>query len=158
MLKIPSKRSLYLSIALSVIFSLVCIAGAFIMPTLAEMLINAKDSIGSRGGDITETGRAFVLVLAYLVLAIVMLADVLLFFLLMRVRNGNVFTSQSVALIRGVAWCCLILALVFLGLGIYFQLALIVAFLAAFLGLSLRVVKNVIEEATEIKSENDLTV
>ncbi len=157
MLKIPSKRSLYLSIALSVIFSLVCIAGAFIMPTLAEMLINAKDSIGSRG-DITETGRVFVLVLAYLVLAIVMLADVLLFFLLMRVRNGNVFTSQSVALIRGVAWCCLILALVFLGLGIYFQLALIVAFLAAFLGLSLRVVKNVIEEATEIKSENDLTV
>ena len=157
MLKIPSKRSLYLSIALSVIFFLVCITGAFIMPTLTEMLINAKDSIGNRG-DITEAGRAFVLVLAYLVLAIVMLADVLLFFLLMRVRNGNVFTSQSVALIRGVAWCCLILALVFLGLGIYFQLALIVAFLAAFLGLSLRVVKNVIEEATEIKSENDLTV
>jgi hypothetical protein len=33
-----------------------------------------------------------------------------------------------------------------------------VAFAGIFLGLCVRVVKNVIEEATEIKAENDLTV
>ena len=36
--------------------------------------------------------------------------------------------------------------------------ALALAFTAALLGLCLRVVKNVIEEATAIKAENDLTV
>ena len=34
----------------------------------------------------------------------------------------------------------------------------VLAFVAILLGLCLRVVKNVIEEATEIKAENDLTV
>ena len=40
----------------------------------------------------------------------------------------------------------------------YYLVALVLAFTAALLGLCLRVVKNVIEEATAIKSENDLTV
>lgn len=68
------------------------------------------------------------------------------------------FTPASVALIRGVSWCCFLLCLVFGVLGKYFLLAYVVALAAVFLGLCLRVVKNVIEEATEIKMENDLTV
>lgn len=127
------------------------------MPTLTEMLINVTDNIGNRG-EITEGGRIFVLCLAYGILAILILANSLLFSLLLRVRAGLVFTEKSVALIRGVAWCCLLLGIVFGLLGIYFQLSFIVAFAAIFLGICLRVVKNVIEEATEIKSENDLTV
>lgn len=157
MLKIPSKVSLSLSLALSILFFLGCVAGAVIMPTLCEMLINVNDNIGVRD-QITDGGRVFVLILAYAVLAIVMLADGLLFSLLLRVRAGLVFTPQSVSRVRGVSWCCFLLGAVFAALGIYFQLAFIVAFVAVFLGLCLRVVKNVIEQATEIKSENDLTV
>ena len=81
-----------------------------------------------------------------------------MFLLLLRVRAGNVFTMKSVALIRGVSWCCMLLGLIFGLLGIYFQLAFIVAFAGIFLGICLRVTKNVIEQATIIKSENDLTV
>lgn len=157
MLKIKSNHSITISIVLSILFFIGCIVGAFIMPALTEMLINVTDNIGNRG-EITEDGRALVLSLAYGVLAILMLADALLFALLLRVRSGLVFTQKSVALIRGVAWCCLLLGAVFSVLGIYFQLSFIVAFAAIFLGICLRVVKNVIEEATEIKSENDLTV
>lgn len=157
MLKIKSNHSITLSIVLSVLFFIGCIVGAFFMPTLTEMLINVTDNIGNRG-EITEGGRIFVLCLAYGILAILILADAMLFSLLLRVRSGLVFTEKSVALIRGVAWCCLLLGAVFGLLGIYFQLSFIVAFAAIFLGICLRVVKNVIEEATEIKSENDLTV
>ena len=157
MLKIPSKLSVGISITLSVIFFLACIVGAFIMPSLTDLLINTYDNIGNRA-DISNSGRVFVLALAYAVLAVVSLADSLLFFLLCRVHKGQVFTADSVALIRGVSWCCFLLGAVFGTLGIYFQLSLIVAFAAVFLGICLRVVKNVIEEATEIKSENDLTV
>lgn len=157
MLKIKSNHSITLSIILSVLFFVGCGVGVFYLPTLTEILIDVSDNIGSRG-EITEGGRIFVLCLAYGILAILILANSLLFSLLLRVRAGLVFTEKSVALIRGVAWCCLLLGIVFGLLGIYFQLSFIVAFAAIFLGICLRVVKNVIEEATEIKSENDLTV
>ncbi len=157
MLKIKSNHSITLSIILSVLFFVGCGVGVFYLPTLTEILIDVSDNIGNRG-EITEGGRIFVLCLAYGILAILILANSLLFSLLLRVRAGLVFTEKSVALIRGVAWCCLLLSIVFGLLGIYFQLSFIVAFAAIFLGICLRVVKNVIEEATEIKSENDLTV
>lgn len=157
MLKIPSKWSVWLSMALSVIFFGVCIAGAVVMPSLVTMLIDLPDNIGDRDA-ITEAGRVMVLILAYMALAAMMTADALLFWLLQRVRRGEVFTATSVSLVRGVSWCCFLLCVAFCGLGIYFQLAFIVAIMAVFLGLCLRVVKNVIEEATLIKSENDLTV
>ena len=157
MLKIPKTLSITISICLAILLFLICIEGAFIMPTLSEMLISTKDNIGNRD-NITELGRAFVLSLAYLVLADVVCADVMLFILLLRVRKGLVFTRKSTELVRGISWCCIGLMLFFGLLGIFFQLAFVVAFAAMFLGLCLRVVKNVLEEASDIKSENDLTV
>ena len=157
MFKIPKEYSVMISIALAIIFFAVCIAGIFVMPTLSEMLINTKDNIGFRD-EITQAGRNFVLVLAYLILATVIAADCMLFVLLLRVRKCLVFTEKSTALVRGISWCCVLLGVIFCALGIYFQLAFILAFAAAFLGICLRVVKNVLEEATEIKSENDLTI
>ena len=155
--KISKQFSITISICLAVLLFLTCIAGAFIMPTLSDLLINTKDNIGNRD-NITALGRAFVLALAYLILADVLFADVLLFILLLRVRKGLVFTKKSTELIRDISWCCIGLMLFFALLGIYFQLSFIVAFAAMFLGLCLRVVKNVLEEASDIKSENDLTV
>lgn len=157
MLRIPSKLSIHISIAICVLFFLICVAGVFVLPALVELLIDLPDSIGSRSG-ITPIGRTFVHTMAYAVLAAVLLADGLMFALLLRVRRGKVFTAASVALIRGVSWCCFLLCAAFCGLGVYFRLAFVVAFAVIFLGTCLRVVKNVIEEATRIKSEHDLTV
>ena len=157
MFKISSKASVSISIVLSILLFVLCLAGAVIMPYFIEMFIDVRGLIVICG-NITQTGRILVYILAYMALAVVMLADVLLFSLLMLVRSGDVFTSKSVSFIRGVSWCCFLLGLIFCGLGIYFQMSFIVAFVAVVLGVCLRVVKNVIEEATEIKSENDLTV
>lgn len=157
MLKIPSKVSVILSMCLSVILFAGCIYFAFIIPNEVNTFIDLPDIMGNRN-EITEVGRTILTVAAYLALGIVMLADALLFALLLRVRKGQVFTFTSVSLIRGVSWCCYLLSLAFCIAAIYFQYALAVVFLAAFLGLCLRVVKNVIEEATLIKKENDLTV
>ncbi len=157
MLKVSKKLSTTLSLALAVFFFLCCVVGLFILPALTEMLINLPDNIGSRG-SITPLGRTLALVSAYCIVLDMMLADVFLFLLLLRIRKGAVFTDQAVAMIRGVSWCCLGLCVPFGFLGIYFQLSLIVCFLAAFLGICLRVCKNAFEEATEIKQENDLTV
>lgn len=157
MFKISNKLSTRISIILAVIFLIGCIITAFFLPRITNVLINVDDGIGNRD-EITEIGRIFVHILAYAVLLDVILADIMLLYLLMRVKNSLVFTEISVALIRGVSWCCMLLGLIFGLLGIYFQLAFIVAFAGIFLGICLRVTKNVIEQATIIKSENDLTV
>ena len=157
MLKIPRKVSIILSMIIAVAFFIVCLFCAVIMPKLVEALINLPDNIGNRG-TITDPERVLCLVLAYGILGVTTLAVIMMFLLLIRVYRGNVFTARSVVYIRGVSWCWFLLCLFFGVLGNYFQLSIIVALAAVFLGLSLRVVKNVIEEATEIKMENDLTV
>lgn len=73
-------------------------------------------------------------------------------------HNGLVFTEISVSIIRFVSWCCLILAAIILFAQVFHPTAFIFALAVAFLGICLRVVKNVIEAATAIKNENDLTV
>lgn len=157
MFKISTKFSIALSLTVAIIFFVACIVAAFLLPTVVDMLIDTPDNIGNRG-DITQGGRIFVHIVSYVLLMVFAFADVLLVFLLFRVKRGKVFTQLSVSLIRGVSWCCFGIALTFALLGVYFQLALIMAFLALFLGICIRVVKNVIEEATLIKNENDLTV
>lgn len=157
MLKISSRLSTRISIILAVIFLIGCIVCAFILPKVTNIFINVDDGIGNRD-EITLGGRVFVHILAYAILLDAILADIMLLFLLMRVKNSLVFTEISVALIRGVSWCCMFLGLIFGLLCIYFQLAALFAFAGVFLGICLRVTKNVIEQATIIKSENDLTV
>lgn len=157
MLKISQKLSVTLSLVISILFMAVCIAGLFVLPELTRMLIDLPDNIGSRN-EITDAGRAVVLALAYGIVAVLMLTDGFLFSLLLQVRRGLVFTPGVVSRTRYISWCCFLLGLLFCTLGIWFQLAFLVAFLLAFLGLCLRVVKNVLAEATRLKSENDLTV
>ena len=157
MLKIPTKASIIISTGLSALFLLGCLIGAFFLPQVINGLIDAKYIVNGYE-YITAQNRTVIHALSYAVLTDVMVADVLLFFLLIRVKLGEVFTRKSVALIRGVSWCCIILGLIFAVLGIYFYVSFIIAFAAIFLGLCIRVVKNVIEQATEIKQENDLTV
>ena len=157
MLKISNRTSLYISIGIAVLFFALCIAGLFILPTLVPMLIRLPDNIGPRD-TITDFGRGLVMTEAYLVVITFLTADILLFDLLRRVKRGLVFTTESVARIRGVSWCCMALCVLFGCLGYYFTLSWLVSFLALFLGLCLRVTKNVIAEATEIKQDHDLTI
>ena len=155
--KISRNLSTILSLSLAAFFFVCCIIGLFLLPDLTEMLINLPDNIGNRE-NITQLERTLCLVSAYAIVLDMMLADGMLFALLLKVRKGAVFTDGSVSLIRGVSWCCMGLCIPFGYLGLHFQLAFLVCFLAIFLGLSLRVCKNAFEEATRIKQENDLTV
>lgn len=150
--KISKSASLSVSIVLTVVFFLVLTAAAIVFPGFLKLIGNAALR------PIEPRDRVLILAAGYLVLALAMLADWLLLRLLLRVRAGEVFTARSVALIRGVSWCAFAIALCFLLMSWYYLVSLVLSFTAALLGVSLRVVKNVIEEATAIKAENDLTV
>ena len=152
MLRISKSLSLTISIVLTALFFVVLMIAAFVLPRFVQLIAPAAARpLGLRDG-------VLILIAGYLILALALLADVLLARLLLRVRAGEVFTAKSVALIRGVSWCAIGVSLLFLLTARYFLIALALAFTAMLLGLCLRVVKNVIEEATAIKAENDLTV
>jgi hypothetical protein len=78
--------------------------------------------------------------------------------LLRNIDGGQVFVEQNVSLLRLISWCCLAVAGVFLVAAFYYVISLLLGILAAFMGLILRVVKNVIARAVELQRENDLTV
>ncbi len=81
-----------------------------------------------------------------------------LFYLLRRIEAGQVFITGNVELLRRISWSC------FLGAGIafisifYYYPWFFVAVSAAFMGLIVRVVKNVVAQAVALKNEADYTV
>ena len=152
MLRISKNASVTLSLILTVVFFAVLIACLLIMPGFIGLILPVSPRVIMTGDAVMITA------VGYCVLALAMLADYLLFRLLLLVRAGEVFTARSVSLIRGVSWCAIAISLLFLFVARYFLIALALAFTAVLLGLCLRVVKNAIEEATAIKAENDLTV
>ena len=152
MFRISKNASVSLSLSLTALFGAVLLCAAFLLPGFVRLISPAAlRPLGTRDG-------VLILTAGYAVLLLAMLAAVLLFRLLLLVRSGAVFTASAVALIRGVSWCAIGVSAVFLVMTWYYLLALVLAFTAILLGLCLRVVKNVIEEATAIKAENDLTV
>lgn len=157
MFKISSKASVNLSLIISgVFFAVLAVVGVF-LPAVVKALLRFSGEITARV-QVTSTDNAIVLVAAYILLALALLANILLFTLLLQVKGENVFSKKSVSLIRGISWCSIGFGVIFALLTYYFTLSSVIAFAALFLGLCVRVVKNVIERATEIKDENDLTV
>ncbi|MDR0469372.1 MAG: DUF2975 domain-containing protein [Peptococcaceae bacterium] len=78
--------------------------------------------------------------------------------MLKNIASDQVFVRENIKALRVISWCSFAVAVVFICFFFYYILGLIIAILAAFIGLILRVVKNVFEQALEIKEENDLTV
>lgn len=78
--------------------------------------------------------------------------------LLVNIRNENVFVHENVKLLKVVSWCCVIIGIITLVGGRFYMPFLFVACAGFFVGLLLRVLKNVMQKAVELKEENDLTV
>ncbi len=78
--------------------------------------------------------------------------------LLENIKKKEVFVQKNVKYLRMISWCSFTVSIILLVSGFYYLLFLAIAFAAAFFGLILRVVKNVIEQAVIIKNENDFTI
>ena len=140
----------------SVILSLICCGIGFL--GLIAMAAFLPVYLPWHGGLYGETLPVGLVALAYVYLVPVAVADGFLVKLLLLVRKRQVFTDKAVSCLRTISWCCFIEAgLLLLGV-IYYYIVPILAFIAFFLGLVLRVVKNVIEEAVALKNENDFTI
>lgn len=103
--------------------------------------------------------RVFAYALSFGSLLAVGIADGFLVKLLLLVRKHAVFSDKAVSCLRTISWLCFFeVVLLLCAMVFYRRPALLLAFVAAFIGLVLRVVKNVIEEAEALKKENDFTI
>lgn len=78
--------------------------------------------------------------------------------LLFNIQKQEIFIAQNVKYLRHISWCCFVVAFITLIGGIFYIPFSFVAIAAAFIGLMLRVVKNVMQSAVELKTENELTI
>ena len=78
--------------------------------------------------------------------------------LLFNIKGEEIFTLQNVKYLRRISWSCIAVAGITLVGGMYYLPFLFVTVAAAFVGLMLRVVKNVMQSAAELKAENELTI
>ena len=78
--------------------------------------------------------------------------------LLLNIKKQDIFTKQNVKLLRIISWLCFAAGLI-LALGGFQSLTLLfVGVVAGFFGLIIRVVKNVIAAAVELKDDVDYTI
>ena len=96
---------------------------------------------------------------AYACFVPAMIALITLDFLLRNIRKDQVFLRANVKYLRIISWCCFVIAIIMVfGWPFISYVFAFVAAAAAFFGLLMRVVKNVIDAACEIKDENDYTI
>lgn len=97
--------------------------------------------------------------------AVLYISDFIAFFvigalyrLLQNIRQKKVFISQNASYLRLISWGLVAIALVLVVFSFARSGALLFAFVMAFLGLILRVLKNVFEEAIALQDEQNFTI
>lgn len=78
--------------------------------------------------------------------------------LLGNISADQVFIDQNVGLLRRLSWYCFAAAIICLVSTLFYPPFFILFSAAAFIGLVLRVVKNVFAQAIVLKNENDYTI
>ena len=145
-----SKKSVMLSLVFTRIVMVLVVAVGFVTP----MMVDAYLEYTSRGTELW--GLLLATVYGCCVPALVALFS--LDRLLANIKRSHVFLDANVSYLRWISWCCFFVSLVLMPAAFSIRVLWVVAVAAAFIGLILRVVKNVIEEAVVLKSENDLTI
>ncbi|MDR0853723.1 MAG: DUF2975 domain-containing protein [Clostridiales Family XIII bacterium] len=148
----------------SLTLSLVCTKIAIVLvfaAAIAFPIALRKGLFGEDGYVTAQMNDHIPLIIAIFIICC-LLALIALFSLnrlLANIKNGNVFTEKNVRLLRTISWMCFAVAIATLVAGFATSFFfLVIGALACFFGLILRVVKNVIAAAVQLKDENDYTI
>lgn len=142
-------RSLKLSIAFTTLFTM----------ALAFLTISAPWSVGIickifRHEHLTD----FLIFMTYLAIPAGWGALILLYKILFNVRDKKVFIEDNVKYLTILSWLCFYVGVISMVATINFVAFVLVSLSALFIGLIVRVVRNIIEEAILLKEDSDLTI
>ena len=143
-------KSTTVSIIATFVFAAVMVAACIFLPAIIDYYLRGtQDTNGIRialyicmYGSAVSAG-----VISYLLLRI-----------LFNVRKSVVFVGENVRYAGLISLCCFAVCVFFFALGFFIPFSFFVSFAAGFIGLIVRLVRNLLKEATKIKEENDLTI
>ena len=144
-------KSTIVSIAATFLFAALVIVACFLLPFLVKLYLGEAytDAAGI---------RTALYICLYFSAASSLLLSYLLLRILFNIRKAVVFARENVRYVRYISWCCFAISAAFFALGFFIPFSFVISFAAAFIGLIVRVVKNLLNEAVDIKEENDLTI
>ena len=151
-----SEKSVRLSIFCTRLVMVLLAACAVLLPRMMEWYGDTRQ--GAYAQLYAEAHSLPLMIVLYLCCIPAASALVCLDRLLCAIRKGDVFVERNVTLLRILSWCCFAVALLFFVAGRFYVLFFAAGAAAGFIGLILRVVKNVIQQAVLIKAENDFTI
>lgn len=122
----------------------------------APFLVKRYDDLVVAGGQ--ESVYVPLLITLYCSVPFAVVALVCLDVLLKNIRREQLFITQNVTMLRVISYCCFAEAFVFMYFVVLKPFSVVVLIASAFMGLILRVVKNVFEQAVKIREENDFTI
>lgn len=152
-----SKRSAGVSAAVCFVFAVILTAGLFLGPWAAKMWLCYYRGMPEDSAVVARMIKLFVIcfypcaIFAYVTLYS-------LIRMLWNIRKDAIFIPKNVRYLRRISWCCIAVAVISFVCGIQYIPYLFISVAAGFVGLMLRVVKNVMETAVELKAENELTI
>jgi len=144
-------KSLYLSKVSVWLFMVLLLVCAILAPRLVSRLLLM--SYAAR-----DAGRIFFLVTIYA--GSIPAAALLVIFnvFLRRIGRGIVFVRENIVSLRQISWCCFTGAFICIISAFYYLPWLAIGVAAAFMGLILRVVKNVFAKAVSLQDDAELTI
>lgn len=142
----------------SIVLSKVCILAFAGMAILSAIWLPAvlDGIVRRRGWDMEE--RMYFIASFYSLMAPAAVALGYLYRLLVNIGRDEVFVDANVKCLRRISWACHLAAAICLVSAFYYLPFAMLAAAAGFMGLILRVVKNVFAEAVSIKQEHDFTI
>ena len=145
------QKSIKLSRFGVVLFAVLIFAGAVSAPWMVKYIISISH-MPLEGKDIFF----YLTLYGGCIPALIMLFD--LYRVLQKIGIGEIFIHENVARLRRISWCCLCGGGICLASMLYYPPFGVIAFAAAFVGMIVRVVKNVMAEAVVLKEEADFTI
>lgn len=145
------KSVILTSILVRIVYGLVAICCV-----IAPALVRYYDDLVVASGQ--ESVYVPLLITLYCAVPAAVVALICLDVLLRNIRRNEPFVTKNVSMLRIISYCCFAEALVFVYISVLKPFALVVIIACGFMGLILRVVKNVFEQAVSLREENDFTI
>jgi hypothetical protein len=144
-------KSLVLSKICIAMFMVLLLVSAILAPRLVARLISMSSQAHAAGST---------LFLATIYVGSVPAALLLgcLYVFLRRIAMGRVFVRENIAFLRYISWCCFAGAVICTASGLYYLPWYAIGIAAAFMGIVVRVIKDVFAKAVSLQDDAELTI
>ena len=147
------KKSVILSIIFCFIISVMLTACAFLLPCVLGWFLR-----NSQPPEQIDLFKSAVLTCYYVSMPFAAVTLFSLIKMLFAINREEIFIDANIRRLRRISWCCFAVAIITLIGSYFYHPIVIIAIAAGFMGLIIRVVKNVMNSAKLLREENDLTI